>query len=192
MKHNKTVIKRISIKEDLTAFTMNGDENKSCYNEVAAPIAEDTSSIHGLQAEQNQGENNNDCNNRDNDATDINSNQNTNYNNSQTGSVPPFPTKGSKSVESMGNQNIKIEESSGSNLMVEESSDSKTSKLENVDLASTVGGSQTRKYLNANVTPHLLAGMRLIAVQQPDDPLRMLGEFLINQSEIQKSRRKWE
>ncbi|CAI4057754.1 hypothetical protein SUVZ_02G5750 [Saccharomyces uvarum] len=166
---------------------MNGDENKTHYNESAAPIAGDTSSKHGLQAEQNQGENNNDYNNRDEETTDKNSSQNNNYNNSQTGSVPPFPTKGSKSLESMGNQNIKIEESSGSNLMMKESSDSKTSKLENVDLASTVGGSQTRKYLNTNVTPHLLAGMRLIAVQQPDDPLRTLGEYLINQSEIQKS-----
>ncbi|CAI1859798.1 hypothetical protein SEUBUCD646_0B05680 [Saccharomyces eubayanus] len=166
---------------------MNGDENKNRYNEVATPIAGDASSKHGLKAEQNQGENNNNYSNRDNGITDINSNKNNNYNNSQTGSIPSFPTKGSKNVENTGNQNIKIEESSGSNLTMEESSDSKTSKLENVNLASTVGGSQTRKYLNANVTPHLLAGMRLIAVQQPDDPLRMLGEYLINQSEIQKS-----
>nr|6BX3_M Chain M, COMPASS component SDC1 [Saccharomyces cerevisiae S288C]6BX3_N Chain N, COMPASS component SDC1 [Saccharomyces cerevisiae S288C] len=42
----------------------------------------------------------------------------------------------------------------------------------------------TRKYLNTNVTPHLLAGMRLIAVQQPEDPLRVLGEYLIEQSNI--------
>lgn len=56
-----------------------------------------------------------------------------------------------------------------------------------MNLAATVGGSQTRKYLNTNVTPHLLAGMRLIAVQQPEDPLRVLGEYLIEQSNILKS-----
>ncbi|SCW02750.1 LAFE_0F13454g1_1 [Lachancea fermentati] len=52
-----------------------------------------------------------------------------------------------------------------------------------VDLAETIGGSHTRKYLNEHVTPVLLRGMRLVAKQKPEDPLRFLGEFLIKESE---------
>ncbi|GMM57219.1 Sdc1 protein [Maudiozyma humilis] len=50
-------------------------------------------------------------------------------------------------------------------------------------LANVVGGSQVRRYLNLQVTPSLLAGMRLVAAEQPEDPLRVLGEFLIKESE---------
>lgn len=52
-----------------------------------------------------------------------------------------------------------------------------------INLSETVGGSQTRKYLNDNVTPHLLNGMRLLAREKPSNPLRVLGEYLIKQSE---------
>lgn len=52
-----------------------------------------------------------------------------------------------------------------------------------INLSETVGGSQTRKYLNQKVVPHLLNGMRLIATEKPQDPLRVLGEYLIKQSE---------
>ena len=55
-----------------------------------------------------------------------------------------------------------------------------------VNLPETVGGSQTRKYLNQNVVPHLLNGMRLIATEV-QDPLRVLGEYLIKQSESSKN-----
>lgn len=51
-----------------------------------------------------------------------------------------------------------------------------------VDLAETIGGSQTRKYLNKHVTPTLLEGMRLVAKNKPEDPLRYLGEYLIQAS----------
>lgn len=56
-----------------------------------------------------------------------------------------------------------------------------------VNLPETVGGSQTRKYLNQNIVPHLLNGMRLIATEKPQDPLRVLGEYLIKQSESSKN-----
>ena len=46
-------------------------------------------------------------------------------------------------------------------------------------MADIVGGSQVRKYLNANVTPYLLQGMRQIANEQPQEPLKALGEYLI-------------
>lgn len=52
-----------------------------------------------------------------------------------------------------------------------------------VDFANTIGGSSTRKYLNENVTRVLLEGMRLIAVEKPTDPLRVLGEYLIAHSD---------
>ncbi|KAI0196854.1 hypothetical protein F4808DRAFT_439432 [Astrocystis sublimbata] len=43
-------------------------------------------------------------------------------------------------------------------------------------------GAPVRKYLNTKVTPHLLEGMKLVAKMQPADPLRVLGEFLIERS----------
>lgn len=46
-----------------------------------------------------------------------------------------------------------------------------------------VGGSSVRQYLNKNVTPHLLEGLKLMAKSKPEDPLRELGEFLIARSE---------
>lgn len=52
-----------------------------------------------------------------------------------------------------------------------------------VDLMNTIGGSQTRRYLNEHVTPALLDGIRKIAIEQPNDPLRVLGEYLISRSE---------
>ena len=56
-------------------------------------------------------------------------------------------------------------------------------------LANVVGGSQVRRYLNEQVTPSLLAGMRQIAAEQPEDPLRALGEFLISESERLKQQK---
>lgn len=45
-----------------------------------------------------------------------------------------------------------------------------------------VGGSSVRQYLNQNLTAHLLEGLKLMAKQKPEDPLRELGEFLIERS----------
>lgn len=52
-----------------------------------------------------------------------------------------------------------------------------------INLSETVGGFPTRKYLNEKVTPTLLEGMRMIAVQKPEDPLKVLGQFLIDRSD---------
>lgn len=55
----------------------------------------------------------------------------------------------------------------------------KSSSTDSRIMADIVGGSQVRKYLNANVTPYLLQGMRQIANEQPQEPLKALGEYLI-------------
>lgn len=55
----------------------------------------------------------------------------------------------------------------------------KSSSTDSKIMAEIVGGSQVRKYLNANVTPYLLQGMRQIANEQPQEPLKALGEYLI-------------
>ncbi|CCD26274.1 Sdc1p NDAI_0H01000 [Naumovozyma dairenensis CBS 421] len=55
--------------------------------------------------------------------------------------------------------------------------------LKNINISETIGGTSTRKYINRYVTPFLLAGMKKIAVEKPEDPLRVLGEYLIEQSE---------
>ncbi|KAF2403816.1 hypothetical protein EJ06DRAFT_527420 [Trichodelitschia bisporula] len=43
-------------------------------------------------------------------------------------------------------------------------------------------GSQTRVYLNQKVTPHLLEGMKHLAVYEPEKPLQWLSEFLAQRS----------
>ncbi|PHH88637.1 hypothetical protein CDD83_7280 [Cordyceps sp. RAO-2017] len=43
-------------------------------------------------------------------------------------------------------------------------------------------GDPTRRYLNTKVTGVLLEGMKQLAKDQPPDPLRVLGEFLLQKS----------
>ncbi|OJJ44892.1 hypothetical protein ASPZODRAFT_17806 [Penicilliopsis zonata CBS 506.65] len=44
------------------------------------------------------------------------------------------------------------------------------------------GGAPARMYLNEKVVPYLLEGMKTITKEQPPNPLRTLGEFLIQKS----------
>ncbi|KAI3329346.1 hypothetical protein HD806DRAFT_530738 [Xylariaceae sp. AK1471] len=48
--------------------------------------------------------------------------------------------------------------------------------------AAPAHGAPVRQYLNGKVTAHLLEGMKQLAKDQPKDPLRVLGEFLIERS----------
>lgn len=43
-------------------------------------------------------------------------------------------------------------------------------------------GGPTRQYLNHNVTPHLLEGMKYLAVYAPEKPLQWLSDFLRDRS----------
>ncbi|SPJ70862.1 related to histone-lysine N-methyltransferase [Fusarium torulosum] len=43
-------------------------------------------------------------------------------------------------------------------------------------------GDSTRRYLNTKVTGTLLEGMKQLAKDKPSDPLRVLGEYLIQKS----------
>ncbi|RDA90138.1 hypothetical protein CP533_0761 [Ophiocordyceps camponoti-saundersi (nom. inval.)] len=43
-------------------------------------------------------------------------------------------------------------------------------------------GDPTRRYLNTKVTAALLEGMKQLAKDRPQDPLRVLGEFLLQKS----------
>ncbi|KAL5320547.1 hypothetical protein ACEPPN_011356 [Leptodophora sp. 'Broadleaf-Isolate-01'] len=43
-------------------------------------------------------------------------------------------------------------------------------------------GAPTRQYLNSKVTGPLMEGMKLLAKEQPKDPLRALGEYLLQRS----------
>ncbi|KAI1368546.1 hypothetical protein F5Y08DRAFT_295135 [Xylaria arbuscula] len=48
--------------------------------------------------------------------------------------------------------------------------------------AAPAHGAPVRQYLNTNVTAHLLDGMKQLAKDKPKDPLRVLGEFLLERS----------
>lgn len=50
-----------------------------------------------------------------------------------------------------------------------------------------VGGSSVRKYLNKTLTVHLLDGLKEVGKQKPEDPLKWLGEFLIERSKAQNN-----
>ncbi|ROT39760.1 hypothetical protein SODALDRAFT_377682 [Sodiomyces alkalinus F11] len=52
----------------------------------------------------------------------------------------------------------------------------------NVPDNAALHGDPVRRYLNTKVTGVLLEGMKQIAKEQPKDPLRKLGEFLIQRS----------
>lgn len=43
-------------------------------------------------------------------------------------------------------------------------------------------GAPTRQYLNSKVTAHVVEAMKIVAKEQPADPLRVLGEFLLQRS----------
>lgn len=43
-------------------------------------------------------------------------------------------------------------------------------------------GGPTRQYLNSNITPHLLEGMKRLAVDEPEKPLLWLSQFLREKS----------
>ncbi|RPB19853.1 Dpy-30-domain-containing protein [Terfezia boudieri ATCC MYA-4762] len=43
------------------------------------------------------------------------------------------------------------------------------------------GGAPARQYINETVAPYLLEGMKMLVREQPPDPLRVLGEWLIEQ-----------
>ncbi|KAI9669329.1 MAG: hypothetical protein M1831_000365 [Alyxoria varia] len=49
--------------------------------------------------------------------------------------------------------------------------------------AANEAGSSTRVYLNQKVTPALLEGMKWVAANEPEKPLKWLGEFLLRRSE---------
>ncbi|GAM37944.1 COMPASS complex subunit [Talaromyces pinophilus] len=53
--------------------------------------------------------------------------------------------------------------------------------LDNV-LPKVAGGAPARIYLNEKITPYLLEGLKDIAREQPQNPLKVLGEYLIKKS----------
>ena len=43
-------------------------------------------------------------------------------------------------------------------------------------------GGPVRQFLNTNITPHLLGGMKYLAAHEPEKPLLWLAEFLRERS----------
>ncbi|KAL1841385.1 hypothetical protein VTJ49DRAFT_7115 [Mycothermus thermophilus] len=46
----------------------------------------------------------------------------------------------------------------------------------------TPNGAPVRQYINSKITGVLLEGMKIVAREQPKDPLRVLGEYLLQRS----------
>ncbi|KAK9459799.1 uncharacterized protein V1516DRAFT_678030 [Lipomyces oligophaga] len=49
------------------------------------------------------------------------------------------------------------------------------------------GGAPVRRYLNQQLTPYLLEGVKMIAREQPEDPLEKLAFFLLEKSKSLKA-----
>ncbi|KAL4888337.1 hypothetical protein BDV59DRAFT_206164 [Aspergillus ambiguus] len=50
------------------------------------------------------------------------------------------------------------------------------------NISSRPGGAPARAYMNEKIVPYLLEGMKTVTKEQPQNPLRVLGEFLIQKS----------
>lgn len=46
-----------------------------------------------------------------------------------------------------------------------------------------VGGSSVRQYLNQHVSQHLLEGLKKLSSEKPEDPLRWLGKYLLEEAD---------
>ncbi|KAK5778450.1 Sdc1p PWA37_000295 [Arxiozyma heterogenica] len=109
-----------------------------------------------------------------------NSNDNNINNDKQEHNLPTLSTYSPSPVtETLKNEELSLEATEPSLKAYPQTTSSKS-------LGDIGGGSYTRRYLNDKVTPVLLEGMRRIAVEKPDNPLRVLGEYLIAESEKQK------
>lgn len=82
--------------------------------------------------------------------------------------IPEKDTAEVKREESPPAKKIKTEDNSTKN---------------NAPVHEVVGGSSVRQYLNKHLTQHLLEGLKQIGKDKPEDPLRTLGEFLIQRSD---------
>lgn len=51
--------------------------------------------------------------------------------------------------------------------------------INDLDASKVIGGAPVRQWINSEITPTLLKGMKMISVTQPDQPLKVLGEFLL-------------
>ncbi|WBW71974.1 Lid2 complex Dpy-30 domain subunit Sdc1 [Schizosaccharomyces osmophilus] len=51
------------------------------------------------------------------------------------------------------------------------------------------GAAPSREYFNENVTPVLLEGMKVLARDRPENPLQVLGHYLLDASQNQLQRK---
>ncbi|OGE56851.1 hypothetical protein PENARI_c002G05763 [Penicillium arizonense] len=94
--------------------------------------------------------------------SNTNSSLNPNFNSNSTPAPQPKPTS------AMG-------EANGSNTPLGDLSGLSATQVR-------PGGAPARVYLNEKIVPHLLEGMKSVAREQPANPLRVLGEFLLQKS----------
>ncbi|KAI9838436.1 MAG: hypothetical protein M1837_002491 [Sclerophora amabilis] len=59
---------------------------------------------------------------------------------------------------------------------------SSTEAAASVPIRAVEHGAPFRRYLNTKVTPTLLEGMKQLALEQPKDPLKYLGDYLLQRS----------
>lgn len=53
----------------------------------------------------------------------------------------------------------------------------------NVKPSQVIGGAPLRQWINNEITPFLLEGMRLVSKERPAEPLKFLGEYLLKEHE---------
>ncbi|KAJ5775895.1 uncharacterized protein N7511_000906, partial [Penicillium nucicola] len=101
-----------------------------------------------------------------------------------TDSTPPETTTTVDSAPAPQTRSPAMGEQNGSNTPMGDLSSLSSTQVR-------PGGAPARVYLNEKVVPHLLEGMKSVAREQPANPLRVLGEFLLQRSnEIEGEGRK--
>ncbi|KAK9453759.1 hypothetical protein V1511DRAFT_504420, partial [Dipodascopsis uninucleata] len=97
-----------------------------------------------------------------------------------TKTKPAHPLRTESDIES--DHRIKIRKTSHASSENDNSSSATPTDSTSYSKNRQRGGAPTRQYLNDTVTPALLEGVKLIAREQPDNPLEVLGRFLLEQS----------
>ncbi|KAH6628027.1 hypothetical protein F5144DRAFT_604249 [Chaetomium tenue] len=106
---------------------------------------------------------------------------------SSTARIPtPVPTPGQPPQQQQQNQNQNQPSSRAASQHPADTTTTTTTTTTATGFAmpteAAAHGAPVRQYLNSKVTGVLLEGMKIVAREQPKDPLRMLGEFLLQKS----------
>ncbi|KAK2609948.1 hypothetical protein N8I77_003415 [Diaporthe amygdali] len=118
----------------------------------------------------------------DNAALSLASNNATTATAASTSTNPPTPNRTSTPTGSKENVPARLDNNTSSSRAASAAPADRTADRVTMPTEPAAHGAPTRQYLNSKVTYHVMEGMKVVAKEQPADPLRVLGEFLLKRS----------